>query len=254
LPTAELDPYLDSLLADDPGLIPADQLAPPASAPMQAARTMPPIPNFGGAGMPGWQIPGGFPQSGFVQPELQPEREKERSALRLDDATPEPLEHGRVLDDEDDDRTDDDAPAQSPATPGSAPPAAPTAVTLPDGETVTAASPQLAAAIKAAVTGTPITDAFRQQGITLPPPGTAVADPVEPSRLAPGDIGMFTNRHALALGDSKALLDGQIQPIPTVKGPSFLGWEHPPAPGTATPPKITEAPVPTRPAAAGSRE
>ncbi len=131
-------------------------------------------------------------------------------------------------------------------------PFAPTTVTLPDGETVTAANPQIAAAIKAAVAGTPIADAFRQQGITLPAPGTAITNPVDPARLAPGDIGMFTDRHALAVGHTKALLDGQIQHISTVSGPSFLGWEHPPVapaptvPGTA--PTQTERPTPTRPA------
>ena len=60
----------------------------------------------------------------------------------------------------------------------------PTTVTLPDGETVTAATPQLAAAIEAAVGGTPIADAFRQQGITIPPPGTAVADPIDPPQVS----------------------------------------------------------------------
>jgi hypothetical protein len=64
---------------------------------------------------------------------------------------------------------------------------------------------------------------------------------------------MFTDRHALALGHSKAILDGQIQHIATVSGPSFLGWEHPPAPATQAPgaaPAQTEPPTPTRPAAA----
>jgi hypothetical protein len=121
-------------------------------------------------------------------------------------------------------------------------------VTLPDGETVTAASPQLAAAIKAAADGMPIADAFRQQGITIPPPGTAVSDPIDPPRVIPGDIGIFTDRHALALGSGKALLDGQIQHISTVSGPSFLGWEHPPTPAAATAPAKAGAPTPTRPA------
>jgi hypothetical protein len=60
---------------------------------------------------------------------------------------------------------------------------------------------------------------------------------------------MFTDRHALALGHGKALLDGQIQHTATVTGPSFLGWEHPPTPATATAPARTETPTPTRPAA-----
>jgi hypothetical protein len=125
---------------------------------------------------------------------------------------------------------------------------------LPDGDTLTAASPQLAAVIKAAVSGVPIPDAFRQQGITIPAPGTAITDPLDPLRLAPGDIGIFADRHALALSPGKALIDGQIQHIAAVGGPSFLGWEHPPAPtataaaqgGAETP----GTPAPTRPAAA----
>ncbi len=123
-------------------------------------------------------------------------------------------------------------------------------MTLPDGDTVTAASPQLAAAIKAAVGGAPIADAFHQQGITIPPPGTAVTNPVDPLQVIPGDIGIFTDRHALALGHEKALLDGQIQRIATVSGPSFLGWEHPPAAtAPATPPAKPHTPTPTGPAA-----
>jgi len=125
----------------------------------------------------------------------------------------------------------------------------PSTVTLPDGETVTAASPQLAAAIKAAVGGAPIPEAFRQQGITLPTPGTAVTDPVDPPQVIPGDIGMFTDRHALALSRGNVLLDGQIQRIATVSGPDFLGWEHPPAATTSvTAPAKPDVPTPTRPA------
>ena len=125
--------------------------------------------------------------------------------------------------------------------------AGPTTLTLPDGETVIAASPQLAAAITAAVGGTPIAEAFHQQGITIPPPGTAVTSPIDPAQVTPGDIGMYTDRHALALGNGKALLDGQIQQIAAVSGPSFLGWEHPPA-STATAPTASGMPIPTRPA------
>jgi len=107
----------------------------------------------------------------------------------------------------------------------------------------------LAAAIKAAVGGTPIAEAFRQQGMTIPPPGTEVPTPIDSLRVTPGDIGMFTDRHALALSPGKALLDGQIQHIATVSGPSFLGWEHPPAAtAAATTPAKPDTPTPTRPA------
>jgi hypothetical protein len=86
--------------------------------------------------------------------------------------------------------------------------------------------------------------------MTIPPPGTAVTDPVDPAQLTPGDIGMFTDRHALALGESRALVNGQIQHISTVSGPSFLGWEHPPVPVGAPASDRADPPAPTRPATA----
>jgi Domain of unknown function (DUF4226) len=236
-----LDPYLDSLPVDDSGLLPADMPAQTPSAATPSTPVMPGIPAFGGGGfpgggaMPGSVVPGGFPLPGPLQGS-----DDERSPKNLDDAL---LKAG---DPDDEPPADNDGDAAE----STAPPAGPTTVTLPNGETVTAANPQLAAAIKAAAGGTPIADAFRQEGITIPPPGTAVTDPVDPSRLTPGDIGMLTDRHALALGQSRALLNGQIQHISTVNGPSFLGWEHPPVPVTAAAPDRTDPPAPTRPASA----
>ena len=177
---------------------------------------------------PGWNSEGGLPLSKL-----------------LDRPEPEPT------DVEAGEQKDDDATEPSAEKPES-PPAGPTTITLPDGDTVTAGSPQLVAAIKAAIGGTPIAEAFHQQGITIPPPGTAVSHPIDPLRVIPGDIGVLSDRHALALGHGKALLDGQIEHIATVSGPSFLGWEHPPAtqgPANATPPARTDPPAPTRPAA-----
>jgi hypothetical protein len=251
-----VDPYLDALLGDDSGVLPDDlsTAAPPLPAPPMPP-PMPSFPGFGGGAMPaggalpasipGLGMPGGFPLGGLL-----PDSAKERSPEGLDDAlvAPEELASSEQPSTDEPQEAGDDKEAQASPAPESQP-AGPTTVTLPTGETVTAASPQLAAAIKAAAGGTPIADAFHQQGITIPPPGTAVSDPVDPSRLAPGDIGMFADRHALALGDSKALLNGQIQHISTVKGPSFLGWEHPPAPVTADAPAKAETPAPTRPAA-----
>jgi len=103
-------------------------------------------------------------------------------------------------------------------------------VTLPDGQAVTASSPQLAAVIADAVGGTPIRDAFSAQGIILPPPGSDVLVPVEPARLVPGDIGLFSDRYALALGNGQMLLDNVIQPVAAIAEPGFLGWQQPPAP------------------------
>jgi hypothetical protein len=244
---AGLDPYLDSLPGDDSGLPPGDTPAqtPSAAAPMTP--TPPSVPSFGGGefpgggATPGLAVPGGFPSTGPLRGS-----DDEPASKDLDDAllkTSDP-------DDEPSADNDGDEHADHPDDEPAAPAAGPTTVTLPNGETVTAASPQLAAAIKAAAEGTPIADAFRQEGITIPPPGTAVTDPVDPSRLTPGDIGMLTDRHALALGQSRALLNGQIQHISAVNGPSFLGWEHPPGPVSAAAPDPTDPPAPTRPASA----
>lgn len=87
----------------------------------------------------------------------------------------------------------------------------------------------LTGVIADAVAGTPIAEAFARQGITIPQPGTAVDAPLAAAEVLRGDVGVFADRHALALGNGKALVDNQIQPIDTVTGPGFLGWSHPPA-------------------------
>lgn len=94
--------------------------------------------------------------------------------------------------------------------------------------------PGYAGVIAEAVSGTPIADAFDHQGITIPEPGSPVGAPLETGQIVAGDIAVFDDRHALALGNGKALLDDQIQPIETVNRPGFLGWQHPPDP-TADP-------------------
>jgi hypothetical protein len=240
------DPLLDPL-ADDPGLLTGDLGPSPtesAGAPAMPS-ALPGIPTVGlgstpGPGsMGGWGAPGGL-----ALPGRQEGSATDPALQGLDDLDADPADHES---DDPDKRKDDDHDEDVSAA--ESPPAGPTTVTLPDGETVTAASPQLAGAIEAAVGGASIPDAFHQQGITIPAPGTTVASPIDPIQVAPGDIGIFTDRHALALGHSKALLDGQIQHIATVSGPSFLGWEHPPAAVAATAPARTDAPTPTRPAA-----
>ncbi|MEY8013591.1 DUF4226 domain-containing protein [Mycobacterium servetii] len=248
-PGAEWDPLLDMLSADDPGApdtdppgpVPAEGVAAP---PAVAAPAMPALPAFGtgplsGPGTaPGAPADWALPARGLQDGELE-------SALRdLDDdglQRPEESDPGDETAPSTQDAENHDGLATT-----HAPAAGPTAVILPDGEKVTAASPQVAGAIKAAVTGTPIAEAFARQGITIPAPGTAVADPIDPQDVTPGDIGMLTDRHALALGPGKALLDGQIRHIATVSGPDFLGWEHPPAATAA--PAGPDNPTPTRPA------
>lgn len=256
-PDADWDPLLDSLFGDDDGLLSGDVPGPDtaAGAAMPGAPQQPiapAMPAFGGGSLPGlgsvpasmsgWEGPGGFPLSGLhggdgTDPALEELADDELPDAHAEDPSVQDAS------DEAGDGTDEGAgPADQPA-------AGPTPVTLPDGDTVTAASPQLAAVIKAAVGGIPIAEAFQQQGMTIPPPGTAVPSPIDAPQLSPGDIGMFTDRHALALSPGKALLDGQIQHIATVSGPSFLGWEHPPA-ATAAPatPAKPDPPTPTRPA------
>lgn len=242
-----MDPLLDSMLADDPGAPTGDPPAPsplgnataPAAPAMPTAPTLPAvpaIPGFGGAPIPGGA--GGLPLPGLR--DVGEERPFGPHDPGPGDGPEEP--NGG---------DDDKAHAEDVATDQpESPPAGPTAVTLPDGDTVTAASPQLAAAIQAAVGGASIPDAFHQQGITIPAPGTAVPNPIDPLQAAPGDIGILSDRHALALGHQKALLDGQIQRIATVSGPNFLGWEHPPAVNApASPPVEPHTPTPTGPAA-----
>ncbi|WP_407685418.1 DUF4226 domain-containing protein [Mycobacterium sp. HUMS_1102779] len=251
-PGGEWDPLLDMLSADDPGAPGTDLPGPGpaegvAAPPAVAAPALPALPAFGAGPLsgpgtaPGAPADWALPARGLQDGELE-------SALRdLDDEglqRPEEPDPGDETAPSTQDAENHDGPDTT-----HAPAVGPTAVILPDGEAVTAASPQVAAAIKAAVNGTPIAEAFARQGITIPAPGTAVADPIDPQDVTPGDIGVLTDRHALALGPGKALVDGQIRHIATVSGPDFLGWEHPPAAtAAAAAPTGPDAPTPTRPA------
>lgn len=74
--------------------------------------------------------------------------------------------------------------------------------------------------------------AYRDVGIELPPPGTPVTNPVEPSTLTCGAIGMFKDHYVVALSSAKALQDGQVVPLSSVaSGSDFLGWMDPAATG-----------------------
>jgi hypothetical protein len=204
---------------------------------MPTAPLMPAMPSFGGGGLPtgtsggAGLMPapslGSAPDLGSVPGPISPAQ----------DALPE--------DPPDTEPPADEEPAEATDLAGAE---ESTIVHLPDGDTVSAPSPELAAAITAAIAGTPVAEAYGQQGITIPAPGTAVTHPVDPARLVAGDIGMLTDRHAVALGNGKAVFNGKIEPISSVTGPSFLGWEHPPEPGSSTPPIKSERPTPTRPA------
>ncbi|CAN5398537.1 DUF4226 domain-containing protein [soil metagenome] len=259
------DPLLEQLLAQDPVAAPAAPMptAPPAAA---AQPMLPTVPGLPPAGLPtgGGGLPGlGSPTSGLGWPKTEeplvaPGRD-EQGALTLEDllAETEPLdglEPDKPQDDaEDSEKRDGGEPeVDQPRVQES------TQVRLPDGDIVMAPTPQLAEVLTSAIGGTPIGEAFRQHGLPIPPPGTAVPSPVDPADVGTGDVGMFTDRQALALDRTRALLGGEIQPLANVSGPSFLGWIHPPQPGGSAPTATTpegpasapNVPAPTRPSSA----
>jgi hypothetical protein len=112
----------------------------------------------------------------------------------------------------------------------------------------TARTPALAEAVKSYLSGSPVDAAYRDAGLTLPPPGTPVTAPIDPSTLTCGAIGMFKDHYVVAVDSAKALDNGQVVPLTTVaSGPGFLGWMDPAA--SATP-----APAPTAPASSEGSE
>jgi hypothetical protein len=131
-------------------------------------------------------------------------------------------------------------PPARPEPAGTSAPVPTTAVSLPDGSTATARTAALAEAVKSYLGGTPVDAAYRQAGIDLPPPGTPVTNPVDPSALSCGAVGMFKDHYVVALSAVKALQNGQVVPLSTVaSGPDFLGWMDPAAASAATPAAAT---------------
>jgi hypothetical protein len=101
-------------------------------------------------------------------------------------------------------------------------------VPLPDGSTVDAKTPALASAVKSYLAGTPLDAAYRQANIELPPPGTPVTNPVPPSELSAGYLGMFKDHYVVALSAAKALQDGHVVSLASAaSSPDFLGWIDP---------------------------
>ena len=103
-----------------------------------------------------------------------------------------------------------------------------THVGLPDGTTTDARTTQGATAARAALNGATVADAWHQAGVTVPPPGTPVTAPIPPTQLRAGDVGVWKDHLVMALGNSKVLVSGQVQPLTSVgSGPDFLGWMDP---------------------------
>jgi hypothetical protein len=256
------DPLMDDMIMGDELRTPAEPLAgplpsdpAPAATPAAAPATPPatpaptsapalPLPTFGmpslgGAGIPGGgsSLPALSALSGLDEGALDDHQLGRRSDPAVDsvpEESPEPSVPEEISGNEGDEEEKDDPSDAEQETVA----AENTVVTLPDGATVEAPSPQLAKVINDAVSGTPIEEAFRQQGITIPEPGSTVSDPVEADQLIPGDIGIFADRYALALGNGKALSDSEVKSVDTIIGPDFLGWLRPPEP---------DKPLPTRP-------
>jgi hypothetical protein len=266
------DPLLDQLLAQDPlgapvpapPTAPAGALAPPM-APMMPSfpppGSPPAGPPAGGGGLAGTSPP--LPGAGVPTLEEPRLSRDDSGSLTLEEllAGAEPLEAAKSPEggqdgEESDVDSDNDDDNDGEAEPDGEEKAVPESrqVRLPNGDIVTAPTPQLAKIISTAISGTPIGEAFQQHGLPIPPPGTAVPIPVDPAEVGTGDIGMFTDRQALALDRTRALLGGEVRTLAGVSGPSFLGWIHPPqADGTvpstsSAPPTATaDAPAPTRP-------
>ncbi|MGD9622263.1 MAG: DUF4226 domain-containing protein [Mycolicibacterium sp.] len=288
------DPLAD-LLSDpslsDPGLLGGGTNPLGAfGSQMPQMPSMPSIPGLGGGGLgglPGLLGGGGTPAatglSDLLKPKDNPADDPASLRSLLDDPAfagdhpgtdhPETDKPGALLDQPgehteehkpDGEKTNNEAPTPGAPVPGPlAPPAppgsGPTEVHLPNGQTVTAPNPQLANVSKAVAAGTPIADALRQNGMPpIPPPGAAVPNPMDPSRITMGAIGQFSDHQIYALSKDLVYMNGQIHPIADASGPGFLGWMPPPEVPTAPlPPPATTvaapapaaAPVPSAPAA-----
>ena len=145
--------------------------------------------------------------------------------------------------------TPEEAAPQSAPVPGSADAAR--NVRMPDGQVVTAPDAQSAQVMRSVLGGTSVTDAFKQVGVDLPPPGTPVTDPVDPSVMPPGSVGRFESREpVMAMGNGKIWMDGQLQPISALGSTTdFLGWSKPPTQAGAQAAVSAGAPTGAPPAA-----
>lgn len=155
-------------------------------------------------------------------------------------------DHGKDSDDKKPDEAADehdskDKKPEASATPAAASPAAAAGavpasaagdpslvVQMPDGSPVTATSGQHASAVRAVVNGTSVADAWKGAHVALPPPGTPITEPADPSHLTPGTVAQFKTREpVMYMGNGKIWLDGQLQPQSTLPTTDFLGWVDP---------------------------
>lgn len=249
LPAPEdlLPAYGEPLIEPPPAAPMSVAPAPPATAPAGAALPAPTPPSAAALPLPA------LPALGPLSAEPSPSTLGLPSQLSDLFAEPEPPPE-RIPEEPDDDAAAEQTETETEEGKDTAADTRRSTVQLPDGEEITAPNPRIAAALTATLSGTPIDEAFRREAMVLPEPGSPVVRPLDPGRLGTGDIGVFTDRLAVALDGRRAWHDGQVQPIANVAGPSFLGWQH--LPDVPTPqrpdvpaPQSAQTPAPTRPAA-----
>lgn len=104
-------------------------------------------------------------------------------------------------------------------------------VTLPNGVARVVHSHALAAAVTGVLDGASLPRCYAKAGLAVSPPAGDGA--VLAGELVLGDIGHFTDRHILALGEEEFYVDGAIVDIGDIdtSTPDFLGWSHPMIPG-----------------------
>jgi hypothetical protein len=235
----------------------------PAAAPMMSPTGMPgmpmggmpamggiPMPSFGGGGMP--SMGGGDPFSGSQgTPQGQPVGFHDQPADNHTGSDTKPADFHQPADDQtggpshNNDSGHSSGSGTQPATSpdaGNAPHTGDAAthddnkgtdVKLPDGSVAHARNSQEAIAARAAVGGATVADAYKSAGVDLPPPGTPVINPLPPTQLQAGDVGVWRDHVVMALGGGKVLVNGQVQPVDSVgSGPDFLGWIDPTTKGS----------------------
>jgi hypothetical protein len=245
----------------------APMMSPMGGMPMGGMPSMGgiPMPSFGGGGTPG--MGGGDPFSdGQGTPHEQPAGFHDQPAGNGTGSDAKAADFHEPKPDQTDGSAHSDSSHSS--DPGTQPATAPdsssaqhntdaltgahddnkgTDVKLPDGTLAHARNTQEAIAARAAVGGATVGDAYKSAGVDLPPAGTPVTDPLPPTQLKAGDVGVWKDHLVMALGDGKVLVNGQVQPQDSLgSGPDFLGWidptKHAGTPAPPAPPVVPAAP------------
>ena len=224
---------------------------------------------------------GGGPDLGSVTKPISDAIESAADHGHKDDDKPDSQPDGKPDDKPADKAGDKPAAASTPTNPSQQQPPAPTpaqgtvpdhaltptptpgqtaVVDLKDGSSVTAADPSRAGAVRSALTGTAVGEAYRLNNLAAPPPGTTLTNYIPPDQLQPGDYAMYHDKLIMVLGPDKFVgEDGQVQSLKQLpQGSDFLGFGRPTAltppagapaaaPVAQTPPPVA-APPPVPPA------